>query len=1485
MANADRWSLAVTVGGAWSLVFVALVTGFALSAMTRAVAAAPVTRMPAARVPVVPAPATPEPARVEPVAPAALPAAEVVPDSRNADLRMLPSGGSAIHFEVKVPPLELIAIESDGAPGGALRANLEGYEPFAPRRGPALPERIVVVAVPPAGDVRVRAQGAGGAVREDVTLEGSALAQAPRAGVATASSPAEVADAEPARLIEVGWLRNQRVARVAIHPVTYDAARRRVTTYSQVDVVLEVAPVGDLGLGEPNDAFEGVYRDLLINYEQGRRWRRPAAAGARSMAPGSRADLRRFAVTASPETSVYAGRLWVKLKVTQPGFYKVSFGQLRNTALFTQTGSAQDTMNALDSLRLFTWPGTPVLPEKSFCDSCDYREVGIQIVDVDNDYRFVNNTDYFYFFALGASDWLDAYDPSRTDSTYLDHPYETRNFYYLTLATAAQPVGGTPVRILSVGGAVTANPATTPTTFDARARIERDVEYFPDATPLRGHQKLFWEKWMWRGLSLGQSYADTFSLSGCDFSQPLRFRLRAWGLSHCDSAFCTVCLPGHLLDVSLNGNAALAHMGWYDDTGVTFDSVLAAPGSQLISGINTLVVGVPQPSSLLREDRSALAWIELYYQHLLTATNDRLTFDSPAAADNFRFGVDGFTSATAPRVFDVTDPLAPFQITSFGYDSIGASSWRLTFERPQSGRRHYRILPDAGIVSFPSASISDAPATSLQNLRSPTLGADFIVVYFDAFAAAAESLAAWRQTHLPLSGGGTGPSRTMIVPVSALYDQYSGGRTDPAAIRNFLRSAWDHWRIPQLAYVTLLGDASFDFKNITGHAQPNFPSCLLPAYENGFDPSVFLDECSPIGRQFASDDWIFNLDSAQAIIPDVQGARIPVDDELSAMEYVRNKILFFERNAPLGEYRNRVMLVADDDKQGKEDILHWLHVQQTRDLDTLSTPSHIDRRYVYLHKYPTGPGSTKPGAKADIKKNLAEGVAIWNYVGHGSPFKIADEGVFLDVDTGTLTNATMLPLFVSASCDVGKFNDPAVQSLGERLITQPGGGAIGVISATELAFANQNATLNQTLYDESFRRDPLSGRYFQTVGEALLVAKQQATETTQKYELLGDAALRLNLPRESVELTLWDSAGAVPLTDLQTGQTVMFRGSVRDRPGGTTLPYDGVASLEIDDSAPFELTPPCPDGCERVFYVYTPGVMFRGNTGVSAGSFQGRFVVPLEAAIGVRGRVRAYVTGRSGVTSYDEDGVGAIRTHFSTGTPPPGDQQGPRITLSFLGGSATVKPNAELRVDLFDASGILTTGHNPQNGIVVTLDENTTTRVDITPSFRYAANSYQSGTASFTLPNLAQGAHKIEVSAADNLASGLAAGAHRSKAVIEFEVQESPQLHIARAYLFPDPTSSGGPASGGTFVIDAPGDSLNVLLRMYTVAGRLVRTLRSYGGIGQVQIPWDGLDEEDERLANGVYLFKVHVYGRESDGASSPTERAVSEGRFVIVNR
>lgn len=1419
-------------------------------------------------------------------------------------MRLAPATPGGIRFTVTVPEIRRVPV-AGGA--GAVRLEIDGYDPAGVAGDPALPERIVLVAVPALGDVRLNAAGSDAAVLEMVelapipTLERGQDAREERSGRNGAAYSARPSATPRARLLDVSWMRNQRVARIAIAPAEYDPVARRVVVSRRVDVDVAITPTGDLGAAaEPDDAFEAVYRASLVNYEQGRAWRRPATRALLEAARRRGEPLEALGV-AVPDTSVYVNRDWVKISVPRTGFYRVLYGQLNNFNLFAGQPSAE-----LDSLRLFAWSGAnaPVLPEDSYCDACDYREVAIGVIDNNNGFFDKIDTDAIYFYALGPSDWANLYDPSKPDTTFINNPYDAHSFLYLTVARPASPVGGTPKRIGSPVSTTPTGLEAAPTTYDARVHNELDTEYWPDVAPIAGN--LFWEKWFWRSFKQAESFTTTVDLPGADTTQTARLRMRVWGLNtNIPTPPAFKSIPDHFLNVSFNpalpsgivfprrtydGATGLTRAGQTWDTTGTF---LRTIGNTLVLNV-PLVIDPNNPQQ--RVDRSGLAWYDLFFKRHFVPIDDAIDFVADPAPNGNLFTIGPFVrSPNPPRVFDVTDPFTPIEIGGLTYAPI-SGGYQLQFAAAAASRRLFRVVPDSIVTrtTVPSTDVFDAVVTArlsqLGNLRSHTKAADYLVIYYDGFQAAADSLARWRIDRLPLINRPV-PYQTLAIPISALYDQFSGGRTDPSAIRSFLRAAFYNWQ-RRPVFVTLLGDASYDFKNITGRAGAGQPGTLLPSYESGIDRSL--------SRQFSTDDWMLNVDNATDVffIPDFFGGRIPAPDASTALEIIRNKVLLYERTAPLGEYRNRIMLIADDNHQGDNcDDLAWEHVKQTTTLDTLDTPAHFDRSYVYLHTYADGPGATKPGAHSDIIRTLNEGVLMANYVGHGSPFKMSDEGVFLDSDAGTLTNAAKLAVFIAASCDVGKFNDPTVQSLGERLLSTPGGGCVGVISATEQAFSNQNAQLNRLLYDEFFDRNVLIvgtdtlasiGQYHVPLSASLLAAKGGGTNS-QKYQLMGDAATVLNAPRLWVELTLETEAGA-PVTTLQRGQTLVFRGRVLDRPGGTDVPYAGVAQMLIEDSATDD-EPACDSQCEfcprgyDAGYRYKAGPVFRGDVSVTNGAFTGRFVVPLDAVGGPLGRLRAYLNGRAVAEQFDSDGVGSLVSQVIAGAASGTDTDAPRVTLSFVGGATSVRPDATLRIDLFDTSGIMITSHEAQNGIVVTLDDNTTSRVDVTSSFRYAADSYQSGTASFQLPNLAPGPHRIRVCAADNLALGITAAAHRACSSLDFEVVGVPPLNVARAYLFPNPTHSSGGGAGGQFVIDAPGDSLNAMLRIYTVTGRLIRTLKVLGGLGQIQMPWDGRDAEGDALANGTYLFKVYVNIREPDGSSSARQRAISEGRFVVLNR
>jgi hypothetical protein len=1396
-------------------------------------------------------------------------AAAAVPYAQR-DIRQLATSAAGTQFEVTVPEAQLTAMSVDppaaGARGGAaVRIDIDGYAPSDTPGEAALPVRMVTVAVPPLGAVSVRGIGLDESVRDGVEVpmspwvdvgRGSDVRPAPAAG-------------ECARLVEVGWMRHQRIARIELRPARWDAATKRLTTFGRIGVTVEAGQANAAAAtpaAPDSDAFESVYRNLLVNYEQGRGWRSPSRAwnpgGTGPQRAASRAASLQIQAPDVPDSSLYVGRRWIKIGVRRTGFYRLAFSRLRLLAPFNG-----DTTIASDSLRLYTWAGYPILPEAVYCDSCGYSEVALGIVDDDG--RMNHPGDAIYFYAVGPSDWADHFDPNLPDTVFVTHPYEARNFYYLGFSTALEPLPGPRRRISTRDGTPTGGGAVTPATFPARVHQEVDDKYDPNLFP--GNSSYFWDKFVWTIAKEGESFTAGTDAPQADTAQGARVRARLF------SRFTGGSCSDFRSFVDATWNSAPAGPGsfvWGGFLPYTIDT----PVNSLHTRSNSLSI---QITDLPCRNEIAVSWFDLFYQRKYVPTFERLEFQPPAGGGLLLYRIAPFQSPTRPRLFDISDPLAPIEVTGATYTAATGGGQELSFESSDASSRRYVAIPDSSFADVQTTDLTGASGASLDNLRSHTQQADYVVIYYDEFQAAADTLATWRRGHNGF--------RTKTVPVSAIYDQFSGGRTDPTAIRNFLRAAYYNWST-QPSYVTFLGDASYDFKNLKGKALLGQPGCPLPTFENNFEGSSV--------RQYTTDDWLLNVDDPQVIVPEFLTGRLPVPDAASAMDVVRNKVLAYERSAPMGLYRDRVMLIADDNEQAAQpDGLDWRHLEQTTALDTVSTPANFDRVYVYLHTYEDGASNTKPGARIDILDNInGEGVTAVNFIGHGSPFQLADEKVMIADDPSLLNNGTRLPLFIAASCDVGRFSDPTRSSLGEHLLLRTGGGAIGVISATDLAYSGQNALLNGVIYQSLFARASQGG-FSGEIAKALLVGKLDAAQhasgaNAQKYQLIGDAVSRLNLPELWVELKLKDDGG-LDTTAIQQGRKFSFTGRVLDRPNGTLLPVDGVVDVRIDDAAPILRAPRCTlSNCDPTpFYLYKAGSIYRGSTEAHGGTFSGQFMVPIEARPGSKGKIRAYLSGTAAGSPVPVDAAGSQKLRVATGSAPPGDQRGPEIRLSFPGGATRVRNDATLRIDLSDSSGILITGHTPQNGIVVTVDGNTTSREEVTESFRYNPGSFQAGTASFPLPRLprtplADGFHILTVSAADNLAAGLASAQHRSQATLEFEVVRVPPLRVSSAYLFPDPTGSKGSYggySGGEFVVDTEGGPIDLQLRIFSVSGRVLRLLK-VSGEGKVQIPWDGLDAEGQGLANGVYLFKVVAHSSGSGTSAESGQTADAQGKFVVLN-
>jgi hypothetical protein len=89
---------------------------------------------------------------------------------------------------------------------------------------------------------------------------------------------------------------------------------------------------------------------------------------------------------------------------------------------------------------------------------------------------------------------------------------------------------------------------------------------------------------------------------------------------------------------------------------------------------------------------------------------------------------------------------------------------------------------------------------------------------------------------------------------------------------------------------------------------------------------------------------------------------------------------------------------------------------------------------------------------------------------------------------------------------------------------------------------------------------------------------------------------------------------------------------------------------------------------------------------------------------------------------------------------------------------------------------------------------------------------------------------------------------------IKFEVKSKFELEKKSLMNYPNPFER---ETDVTFQLSSVADEATV--KIYTVAGRLIRTLEDQNVVNFVMIHWDGRDEDGKEVANGVYYYKLRL--------------------------
>lgn len=386
-----------------------------------------------------------------------------------------------------------------------------------------------------------------------------------------------------------------------------------------------------------------------------------------------------------------------------------------------------------------------------------------------------------------------------------------------------------------------------------------------------------------------------------------------------------------------------------------------------------------------------------------------------------------------------------------------------------------------------------------------------------------------------------------------------------------------------------------------------------------------------------------------------------------------------------------------------------------------------------------------------------------------------------------------------------------------------------------------------------------------------------STENARKFTLLGDPAMVIALPRHDVRTTMIDDQpiDAARQDTVRALQQMKVSGEVTDVNGVLLENFNGLVYPTVYDKARTVTTlqqdqpnvSPLNVSVQR-------NIVFRGKATVTNGKFSFEFVVPrdIDYSFGP-GKISYYAADVANFTDaagfYDKLVIGGTSTDVIN------DDEGPTVEVfmddeEFMSGGQT-DADPLLLVSLSDDLGINVSGTSIGHDLEAVLDEDTRNPIVLNDYYEAEADDFRKGSVRYPLFDLAPGLHTVTVRAWD-VANNSAQGR------TEFLVAADGADAISRVLNYPNPFTD---RTCFQFDHTVVGEEVDVIIQVYTVNGRLVKTLNGFlpfsdGTVRQDDcIEWDGLDDYGDQLAKGVYLYQVRLRGSEGTVVDGDLEKLV----------
>ena len=833
-------------------------------------------------------------------------------------------------------------------------------------------------------------------------------------------------------------------------------------------------------------------------------------------------------------------------------------------------------------------------------------------------------------------------------------------------------------------------------------------------------------------------------------------------------------------------------------------------GSELSDGSNLFYA---VNSSNNSNSQPYFDYINLQYGRHLTV-NDSYDFYSPILGTKVRFALDEVPTSST-QVWDVSNVLAP------KYMILNEGSELTTFDTQTlfASPNHFVVFQSGELNEI--STIINEGSMDFNVLRTNNVSVDHVIIGPESFRESATPLLELRDPALYAS-------------IEDIYTEFSAGNKDPMAIRAFIQWSQEQWESPAPYSVFLIGDADYDYRNISGES-----GNIIPTIEVGTSFS------------WATDDRLATLYGS---VPEIALGRFPARNKNEFEDYI-DKIIDAESSPELGPWRQRVTLIADDGARPEKET--WeigtgkSHTNNSEDLASLIPPT-IEINKLYMLEFPEESdasvyGVVKPEATKAVINALNEGTAIINYIGHGSSTQLAQERLlYLDRgDIQLMNTGDKYPLWIVGTCSFGHFDDLDIESFSEELVRAPMNAAAAVISTTRKITVSGNANYSEDLFSTIF---PEGNVTTLPIGSILRNIKTGYGEG-EYFTLFGDPVMKLPIPSDTLTIS------SISPDTIETLALGSFNGlqSVIDESGTGIVALRDAKRIVTREYNIASTT-------QSVSYSLPGPLLFRGQFSFSGNQLNGNFRIPLDISYSnENAEMNIYIYENNG----HNEALGNKSDIPLRGGNATSDTQGPIISFEAHDGRIIsigdhIDKENPIIIRLTDAMGINLTneiGHE-----IMLTEFHSQNSKNITNDFIYDLNSITTGTIPYQVTTN-ESTIKFTVKAWDSANNS-------SEKTLSLIISELQSLGLFNIFNYPNPFSQD---TQFTFEVNQTAD---ITLAIFTLGGRKI--MEFYPTVytsGYHTIDWNGNDAFGGQLANGVYLYRIQA---EANG-----EKVSSIGRIA----